>query len=92
MTVLNEVVEKVEGPTGRIYIGLAKMGLWTCSLSLSAVISQSITQLVHGDKSAVSNLTQACSVLSMICVTVLGYHGYKGTRIFHALRHWDDET
>ncbi len=84
------VVDKIEGPAGRIYTGLAKAGLWTAATTLSAVIVRSINGAIAGDTAAIGNVIQACQVMSMIAITVLGYHGYKGTRIFHNLRHWND--
>ncbi len=87
---IDEIVEKVDGKDGRVYIALAKTGLWTCSATLSAVIVMGVKKTLAGDPAMIGNVVQACQVLSMIAITVLGYHGYKGTRIFHALRHWND--
>ncbi len=84
------VVDKIEGPAGRIYTGLAKTGLWASAISLSAVVVRSVNGALAGDTAAIGNVIQACQVMSMIAITVLGYHGYKGTRIFHNLRHWND--
>lgn len=87
---LDEVVEKVDGKDGRVYIALAKAGLWTCSATLSSIIVMGVKKTLHGDPAMIGNVVQACQVLSMIAITVLGYHHYDGTRIFHALRHWND--
>jgi hypothetical protein len=94
--IVTDAVQKIEGPKGRIYVGLAKLGLWMCALILTLLIVLMCLAGI-GDRtlirgaSVVSNVIQACQVLSMISITVLGYHGYHGTRILHALRHWNDE-
>lgn len=85
-------VSMIEGEHGRVYVALAKLGLWVCSLTLAFVIIGGVIAAARGSDGAIGNVVQACQVLSMIAIAVLGYHGYSGTRILHFLRHWKDGT
>lgn len=86
----SQLVHVIEGENGRFYVGLAKFGLWVCALTLAFVIFGGLRRAFAGDTAVVGNMIQACQVLAMIAISVLGYHGYSGNRIFHALRHWND--
>jgi cytochrome b subunit of formate dehydrogenase len=90
--VSTKLVHTIEGENGRVYVTLAKLGLWMCSVCLTLIIIGGIRMMISGDTDTIGNVVQACQVLAMIAISVLGYHGYSGTRIFHALRHMIDGT
>lgn len=89
-TAAQKFVHVLEGEHGRVYVGLAKTGLWMCSLTLTFVIVGGLIAAARGNTETIGNVVQACQVLAMVAIAVLGYHGYSGTRIFHALRHWTE--
>ena len=89
-TAAMKFVTVLEGEHGRVYVGLAKFGLWMCSVTLVLVIVGGLIAAVAGNTDTIGNVVQACQVLAMVALAVLGYHGYSGTRIFHALRHWNE--
>jgi len=89
-TAATKFVSVLEGEHGRVYVCLAKLGLWMTSLTLVFVIVGGVIAAAAGNTDTIGNVVQACQVLAMVAIAVLGYHGYSGTRIFHALRHWNE--
>lgn len=75
------------------YIVLAKAGLWLTSAVLVLVVVLSLLRLLASGVTTdqLSVIVAACQVLSLVAVTVLGYHGYKGGHMLHTLRHWTDK-
>jgi hypothetical protein len=89
MSVLKDYIERHKEP--KIYPLLAKFGLWLVSLTLFIIMIHCWTDILFGNNwQHIGTAIQACQALSLICITVLGYHGYRGHRIFHELRHWKD--
>lgn len=89
----NKFVAEFDKRDTNIYVSLAKMGLWLVSCVLVAVIIACVYRCVYywGYNTAILTvIVEASQVLVVIAVTVMGWHGYRGSRIFHLLRHWND--
>lgn len=83
----------IESHNAMTYVFLAKIGLWVASLTLfCAIIGGVISAFATGTTTVLLAVVQACQALAFISATVLGYHGYKGHRLFHELRHFNDQT
>lgn len=83
--------ELIESHNAMTYVALAKGGLWLSSATLCGAVIGGIYSAISTETTQVLlAVVQACQALAFICVTVLGYHGYKGHRLFHELRHWGD--
>jgi hypothetical protein len=91
----NDLVAELDKRNIGVYVTLAKGGLWVIAVVLLWVVcTMAGGSLVSGTEETArwvgpcSTIVQACQVGAMICITVLGWHGYKGSRIFHILRNW----
>lgn len=67
------------------YVSLAKVALWAVGVVITIV---GTTALCSGNYAVA---VSACQVMVMLAVSVLGFHEYKGSRVFHLVRHWNDE-
>lgn len=88
----DKIVAELDRRNIGVYVSLAKYGLWITSAVLLVIIaSGSVVFMIDGFSSGVAGVVvQACQVAAMISITVLGFHGYEGSRIFHILRHLGD--
>lgn len=83
--------ELIEAHNAAAYVLLAKIGLWVAATTLfCAIIGGLISAFSTGTTTVLLAVVQACQALAFIAITVLGYHGYKGHRLFHELRHFND--
>ncbi len=88
---INQDIKKtIESKPAMLYVSLAKSGLWLSSSTLVGVVIGGVYATLQGNFTMVNNVVQACQVLTIICVSILGWHGYKGNHILHAFRHWND--
>lgn len=71
---------------------LAKSVLWTAGVVLIGIVLYGVTATIQGNTAHIGHIVQACQVLSLIAITVLGWHGYTGHRLFHELRHWRNRS
>jgi hypothetical protein len=98
---IDKIQEHVDAkPHAYAYVLLAKLGLWLVSINLVSVIvsvfcfaafQQDFEDALPVRLAMMNTSIQACQVLSIIAITVLGYHGYTGTHLLHTLRHWNDK-
>jgi hypothetical protein len=71
-----------------LYVSVAKLGLWLTSLVLLlVVVTCSFIVVLEGDATQISNVVGAAQALTVIALSVLGFHGYQGSRALHILRH-----
>jgi len=80
----------IESHNAVAYVVLAKGALWLVSATLFGMVLGGDWLVSHGDTAVALAVVQACQALAFIAITVLGYHGYKGHRLLHELRHWSD--
>jgi hypothetical protein len=80
VVVANKVVAELDKRDTNVYVTLAKAALWLVALLMAAVVLHCIST---GNW---QTLTQACQVIVMLAVSVLGFHEYKGSRVLHILR------
>lgn len=69
------------------YVSLAKAGLWVATAVLVVAASVALSRGLKGDTGSLGTVVSAMQVLAVIALSVLGWHGYKGNRVFHLLRH-----
>lgn len=85
------IVDAMERRKINMYITLAKLGLWLTSAVLLLVITGcSILVVFTGDVEQISNVVGATQALVVVALSVLGFHNYQGSQMFHVLRHWND--
>ena len=88
----NKVVDELDSRQINVYITLAKYGLWFIAVMLVCIVLSSVLAACSGNPLDASRIqiigvvVQACQVGAMICITILGWHGYRGSRVFHVLR------
>ena len=83
--------ELIESHNAAAYVLLAKTALWVAAMTLfCAIVGGVISAFATGTTTVLLAVVQACQALAFIVITVLGYHGYKGHRLFHELRHFND--
>lgn len=88
-----QLVADADRRSTNVYTSLAKAALWLASIILVwIVVTLSVHCVEYGGycTANLSIIVEACQVLVVLSVTVMGWHGYKGSRIFHLLRHWND--
>lgn len=85
----NRIVEELDRRNINIFISLAKIGLALVAFILIGTISSGIhVALIQGFHIGImSVVVQACQALAFISITVLGYHGYRGSRVLYLARH-----
>jgi len=70
-----------------VYVTLAKAVLWIVSVALVGVVLGCTALVVFAkDAGQISNVVGASQALVVISLSVLGFHNYKGSHLFHVLR------
>jgi len=87
---MKTIKELIESHNAVAYVMLSKIALWLVAATLVGIVIGGVIATIHGNTQITLAVVQACQALSFISITVLGYHGYKGHRLFHELRHWRD--
>lgn len=90
--VANSFVDELDQRNISLYISLSKLCLWITSTVLLLVVSTcSFIVVLEGDTDQISNIVGAAQALTVIALSVLGFHNYNGSRALHLLRHISDK-
>ena len=86
----NKIVAELDKCNVNVYITLAKAALWIVAgvLLMLVVAGVALLSRYGFDVGTASVVVQACQVAVVVAITVLGWHGYKGSRVLHILRNW----
>lgn len=83
-----KLVDELEQRDINPYISLAKLALWVSSLVYVTVIVFAVVQAIaHRDASQVGNAVGAAQAMTVIALSIMGWHGYRGSQAFYLLRH-----
>lgn len=64
-------------PSAKFFFHLSRFGMAVTGTVLSVVLVYSINQAFHHKAGAIGDIISACSALSILCMTVFGYHATK---------------
>lgn len=84
VNVANRFVSELDKRNVSVYVSLAKAALWLVAVLMVVII---VNEISYGRLARVDHVIGASQVLTLVAVTVLGWHGYKGSRVLHILRH-----
>ena len=90
----NNLVAELDKCNVNVYITLAKAALWIVAAVLLMLVIAGVTVLARDGFTVYAIeiagvVVQACQVAAVVAITVLGWHGYKGSRVLHILRNWE---
>jgi hypothetical protein len=73
------------------FVSLAKAGLFFVSGVCLFIISLCSMFLFFDSRlDMIPNIVGAAQALTVICLSVMAWHGYKGSQALYLLRHWKD--
>ena len=96
----NKLVEALEKREISPYITLAKAALWVVAIVLTVVLVIALARFATAnyqgcgwffDSQAAGVVVHSAQGLMALALSVLGLHQYRGSRILHVLRHWNDD-